>query len=145
MLQSASQELLPGRYYSFKLFIDITVNGNRHLGYAKQAIRDIGKTPPVIRWGSSMELSWPSPEIPHARWIDDPKSGLLGRTITSPEDFLGAEGTIGDKRYRFEQILDLGKNQVVFSLFRPENQTRIAYGFSREIFECGKGTFTNSE
>jgi hypothetical protein len=134
MPKDASPERVPGNYYSFEMFIEITTRGVTHLGYPKQAIRDIGKTSPVIRWGSSLKLSWPNPAVPRAPWIDVPNKGLAGRILASPEDILGAEGMLGNKLYRFHQILNVGKNQVVFSLFCPENQTRIAYGFSRDMF-----------
>ncbi len=71
--------------------------------------------------------------------MDVPTKGLSERIITSPEDMLGAEGMVGDKTCRFEQILDAGKNQVVFSLFCSENQTRTAYGFARDMFQRVKG------
>jgi hypothetical protein len=126
---------VPGNYFSFELFIEITIGGTTHLGYPKRAIRDVGKRPPVVVWGSPAQLVWPNPAILRVPWIDDPKRGLTGRAMTSPEDFLGAEGTLGDKRYRFEKILDAGKNQVVYSLFCDQNRTRIAYGFSRDLFK----------
>lgn len=138
MPKDAPPQLVPGNYYSFEMFIEIAIGGKTYLGYPKLAIRDIGKTPPVIRWGSSPKLAWPNPAIPRAPWIDVPNKGLGGRTITSPEDVLGAEGMVGNKRCRFEQILEVGKNQVVFSLFCPQDQTRIAYGFSRDMFLSGK-------
>lgn len=51
---------------------------------------------------------------------------------------LGSEGILGGKKYVFEQVLDLGKNQVTYSLLNPETRTRIAYGFSRKLFEGTK-------
>jgi hypothetical protein len=132
-------ELVPGNYYSFKFFIEITIGGTTHLGYPKQAIRDMGKTPPVTVWGSQVELAWPNPAIPRVPWIDNGKKDLTG--LTSPEDLLGAEGTLGDHTtYRFEKILDVGKNQVVYSLLCDQNRTRIAYGFSRDLFKQEYGT-----
>jgi hypothetical protein len=50
-------------------------------------------------------------------------------------DPAGVEGLFGGKRYRFEKILDAGKNQVVYRLICDEDQTRIAYGFPRK--PCG--------
>jgi len=138
MHRDAPQELVPGNYYFFELFIEIEINGATHLGYPKRAIRDMGTNPPLVRWGSPMNLCWPDPKIPRVKWMDVPTKGLSGRTITSPEDVLGAEGMVGDKTYRFEQILDMGKNVVVFSLSCPENHTRTAYGFSRDMFQSGK-------
>ena len=67
-------------------------------------------------------------------WIDDPEKGLSRRPLTAPDHWLGGERTIGGRRYRFKEILDLGKNQVVYSLFNPDTGARIAYGFSWAIF-----------
>ena len=83
-------------------------------------------------------LMYPNPSIPRVPWIDDPKTGLSQRTIQSAEDLLGAEGILGGKKYVFEQVLDLGKNQVTYSLYSPETGTRIAYGFARQLFEGTK-------
>jgi hypothetical protein len=134
----ASKELVPGNYYFFEFFLEVEIDKVTHLGYPMQAIRDVGTTPPLIRWCSPLKLCWPDPKIPRAKWIDVPAKGLSQRTITSPEDVLGAEGMVGDKTYRFQQILDEGKHKVVFSLFCPENQTRTAYGFSRDMFQSRK-------
>ena len=138
MPENTRPELVPDNYYFFRFFIEIEINRVAHLGYPMQAIRDMGTTPPLIRWCSPVKLCWPDPTIPRAKWSDVPTKGLSGRIIASPEDVLGAEGMVGDKTYRFEQILDAGKNKVVFSLFCPENQTRTAYGFSRDMFQSGK-------
>jgi hypothetical protein len=135
--RAASPELVPGNYFMFKFFIELTLGGVAHLGYPKQAIRVAG-SPSVISWGSPIELAYPNPSIPRVPWIDDPKTGLSQRKIQSAEDLLGTEGILGGKRYVFEQVLNLGKNQVTYSLFAPETRTRIAYGFSRELFEGTK-------
>jgi|SRR5271156_4277960 len=129
------QELVPGNYYFFELFIEIKINGITHLGYPQRAIRDMGTNPPLIRWCSPTKLCWPNPAVPRGQWIDVPTKGLSERTIASPEDVLGAEGKVGDKTYLFERILDAGKHKVVFRLFCPENQTSTAYGFPREMFQ----------
>jgi hypothetical protein len=68
-------------------------------------------------------------------WIDDERRGLTNRKLAKPEDALGAEGRIGDMHLRFERILDLGRNQVVFALYCPEKNIRLAYGFARAIFD----------
>jgi hypothetical protein len=130
----------PGNYYFFEVFIEITVGGVTYLGYPQQAIRDVGKTPPVIRWFSPPKVSLRDPAIRRVRWIDVPKKGLSGRTLTSPVDLLGAEGLFGDKKYRFEQILHATKYQVVYSLFCDENQSRIAYAFPCELFSAEKAS-----
>jgi hypothetical protein len=127
-------ELLPGNYRKCEFFIAFTIDGVTHFGYPKEPLLDRGKTPPVIRWGSRADLSWPGPSKPRARWVDEPKNGVSGRTMATPEDLLGVEGMVGDQKYRFEKILEAGKNQVVYSLFCEEHQYRIAYGFSRDLF-----------
>jgi hypothetical protein len=132
-----SPELVPGNYFNFEFFIELTLGGVAHLGYPKQPIRDLG-TPSVIRWGSPIQLAYPNPSVPRVPWIDDPKTGLSHRKIQSAEDLLGSEGILGGKKYVFEQVLDLGKNQVTYSLFNPETRTRIAYGFSRKLFQGTK-------
>jgi hypothetical protein len=134
--RDVSPGLVPGNYFKFKFFIELTLGGATHLGYPKEALR-VG-TPPVIHWGSPIELSYPNPSIPRVPWIDDPKSALLQRKLQSAEDLLGAEGILGGNKYVFEQVLELGKNQVIYSLFAPDTRTRIAYGFARELFEGTK-------
>jgi hypothetical protein len=73
-------------------------------------------------------------------WIDDPKRGPSQRALTCPEDGLGAEGSIGKNTFQFERILQKTKNQVVFSVFRPDNQTRMAYALPVEMFVVGKAS-----
>lgn len=82
-----------------------------------------------------MEWSWPDPSKARVPWIDDNQRGLTRRTLASVEDVLGAEGTIGGKLIRFERILDLGHNQVVYALYCPTENFRMAYGFDRLIVE----------
>ncbi len=129
-----SPQDLPGNYFFFELFIEISVGGVSYLGYPKQAIRDLGCTPPVLRWASPIKLAYPDPAVPRLPWIDDPITGLLQRTINSPEDVLGSEGLVGGRKYRFEKILQETKGQIVYSLFNDASKTRIAYAFSREMF-----------
>jgi hypothetical protein len=128
-----SPEILPN-YRFFNFFIAVTIGGVAHLAYPKRPVRDVGKNPPVIRWGTPVELAVRDSAIRRVHWVDDSLNGLSGRTITSPEDLLGAEGVVGNRKYRFELILEVGKNQVVYGLFCNENQTRVAYGFSRKLF-----------
>ena len=127
--------LVPGNYYSFEFFVEFTVGGKVYLGYPKQAlIKSTDPPPRDVRWGSRIDLAYPNPSVPRVPWVDDPNTGLLQRVPATPEDLLGIEGTLGGTRFRFEQILEVGHNQVVYSLFNPDKQGRIAYGFSREIF-----------
>jgi hypothetical protein len=70
-------------------------------------------------------------------WVDDPERGIGARHIERPEDMLGAEGMLQVHRFRFERILDLGNNVVVYALFNPDKQMRMAYGFNRDAVEPG--------
>jgi hypothetical protein len=96
------------------------------------AIRDVvsGHT----RWGAAVKYLMPTSAIVRTPWIDDPEKGISRRELYVPEDLIGAEGIIGDKRCFFEQILDLGNNIVVYSIYCYEQQFRLAYGFSRDMF-----------
>jgi hypothetical protein len=127
-------EPIPGNYYFFELLIEITVEGVVHLGLPKRAIQDLGKNPPVQVWGTPIELAFPQASTPRMLWIDDPMTGVSRRPLNSPGDWLGAEGMLGGRKYRIEQILDKGKNQVVYSLYNPDTRSRIAYGFPLAIF-----------
>jgi hypothetical protein len=126
-------ELVPGNFYSFEFFIELKIQDVVHLGYPKVCTRDTstGRT----RWGSNVEWAWPNPAKAHVAWIDDEQRGITSRTLASVEDVLGAEGKIGDMRLRFEKILDLGQNQIVYALYCPEKNIRLAYGFDRRVFE----------
>ncbi len=123
----------PGNFYSFDFFIEVQLREIVNIGYPKVPLRDM--TSGNIRWGSKMEWSWPDPSKPRQCWIDDEQAGLAQRRLEQPEDALGAEGRIGDMRLRFEQILDLGENQIVYALYCPDKQIRLAYGFNRLLFE----------
>jgi len=129
---------MAGNYYFFELFIELKIDGAIYLGYPKRPIRDVGTTPPVICWATPLKLSFPDPAIPRVSWIDDAQNGLSKRTMNSPEDLLSAQGLIGGRKYRFEQILQQTKGQVVYSLICDEDETRIAYAFSRELFSVEK-------
>jgi hypothetical protein len=126
-------DLFPGNFLNFEFFIEIKVGDLVHLGYPKIPIRDM--TTKLVRWGSKMDWSWPDPSKTRIPWVDDDQRGLTHRTLASAEDVLGAEGTIGGKLLRFERILDLGHNQVVYALYCPVENFRMAYGFDRLIFE----------
>ncbi|WP_263352725.1 hypothetical protein [Acidicapsa acidisoli] len=135
---------VPGNFFYFEVFIELKLGGAVYIGYPKVAIRSSNNE---VRWGSKMEFSWPDPSKPHAPWIDDPERGIAHRTLDSVEDVLGAEGTIGGRRYRFETILELGNNVIVYGLYNPETRTRTAYGFSRGVFDgtySKRGMFTTS-
>ena len=126
-------ELVPGNFFSFEFFIELKIGDVVHLGYLKVCLRDTSTG--TVRWGSKVDWSWPDPNKLRIAWVDDEQRGLSGRTLASVEDALGAEGTIGDMRLRFEKILDLGRNQIVYALYCPERDIRLAYGFDRCAFE----------
>jgi hypothetical protein len=126
---------VPGNFYLFELFIVITLDGMEYVGLPKQAIRDLGSSPPVLRWGSRIDLAGPNPAIPKVPWKDDLTNGVAMRPRNAPEDWLGAEGIVGDNtNFVIEGILQKGKNEVVYSLFNPKMGIRTAYGFSLKIF-----------
>lgn len=126
-------ELVPGNFFAFEFFIELKLGDSVHIGYPSVPTRDM--TTKLVRWGSKLEWSWPDPSKARAPWIDDVQRGLAKRTLVNVEDALGAEGMIGDKPMRFERILFLGRNQVVYALHCPTQNFRIAYGFDRVIFE----------
>jgi len=128
----APEEPLPGNYYLLEIFLEITLGGVTYLAQPKRPLRDMGKTPPVIVWGTSLHFSFPNPAMPRMRWSDDPKNGVSRQLITSPEDLLGAEGLFGGRKYHFEKILQVTQHQVVYSLLCAENQSRLAYALPRE-------------
>jgi hypothetical protein len=162
----SSVERPAGNYYHFDFLIEINVGGTIHLGRPCYPYQTSG-TPPATFWAIDAKYLLPEPSISRARWVDDPQKGLSGRTITSPEDFLGAEGIIGGVNCFFEHILNTGenpvmppdwssslsseatitdkmrlleqiwkanKNVVVFSIYCNKNQSRLAYGFPRDLF-----------
>jgi hypothetical protein len=125
---------LPGNFYSFEFFIELTLGDAVHLGYPKFCIRYTSTG--LVRWGSKIEWAWPDPAKRRIAWLDDEHKGLKNKSLTTPDDALGAEGAIGDMRLRFERILDYGKNQIVYALYCPEKNIRLAYGFDRGIFQA---------
>lgn len=142
-VNAAPPKLVPGNYYFFDFFIEIILNGVTYLGYPKQAINDLGTTPPVVRWGSPIKLAFPDPSISRLRWTDDPKTGLAQRSLTCAQDLLGAEGIVGGKKLRFEGILQETKSHAVYSLYSEDEKFRMAYGFSRELFAGPKAPSPN--
>jgi hypothetical protein len=128
-------ELYPGRFFSFELFIALELGDTVHLGYPKVPFRDISTG--VVRWISPVEWSWPDPKKARMKWIDDPERGIGARTLERVEDVLGAEGMLGERFCRFERVLEVGQNQVVYALYCPKMDARLAYGFDRSIFEPG--------
>jgi hypothetical protein len=136
--------VLPGNFYFLPFFVELTLGDTVYPGYPKIAVFDTGRQ--MMRWGSKLEWSAPLPDSPKAPWIDDPELGVARRALTSVEDVLGAEGTIGGRRYRFETVLDQGNNITVYGLYNPETNTRTAYGFDKRVFDgtlFGSGLLTH--
>jgi hypothetical protein len=127
------RRLFPGNFYEFEFFIELKIGDVVHIGYPKAALTE--NSTGRVRWGSKIEWSWPDPNKCRVAWIDDEQRGFTHRILRTAEDALGAEGQIGDMRLRFEKILDLGKNQIVYALYCPEKNIRLAYGFARTVFE----------
>ena len=70
-----------------------------------------------------------------SQWsVDNPKSVAAMQNLRKPEDLLGIEGNLGDKKLSFEMILDIGRNEIIYSLFCEQEQFRIAFGFPRAMF-----------
>lgn len=126
-------EKVPGNFFYFGSALDLAIGGTVHVGFPKISVRDM--TTGQVRWGDNPADLLALLQKPHLLWTDDPVRGVNGRTLENPEDVLGAAGTIGGKHVRFERILDLGRNVVVYALFCPEQNYRTAYGWGREVFQ----------
>jgi tetratricopeptide (TPR) repeat protein len=76
----------------------------------------------------------------HARgelsWVDDPVDGFFKRKIYRLQDALGARGSISGILHRFDDILQIGRNLVVYQLTNLETCNYLPYGFPREIFDA---------
>jgi len=123
-------ELIPGNFFQFEFFIELVIGERLLLGLPKVCIRNTQTQ--EISWGSSLEWAWPNPAKTRVRWTDDEERGVNRKTLDNPEDILGAEGSLGDMRLRFERILHAGNNQIVYALYCPEKNIRLAYGFARD-------------
>lgn len=128
-------EPVPGNFHRFEFFIQLKIGDTVHIGSPKVAIRN--SVTGVVRWGATPEWQYPGPNHLQIPWVDDERNGLTSRKLERPEDILGAEGRIGDMRLSFERILDLGRNVVVYALYAPEKNIRLAYGFNRDAVEPG--------
>jgi hypothetical protein len=122
-------EPYPGNFLSFDFLIEIKIGGSVHIGYPKLPLRDMLTR--EVRWGTKAKVMSTIP------WVDDPERGFTGRVLAGAEDALGAEGTLSDKRLRFERILNLGEGVVVYAIHCPAENFRMAYGFNRDVFEPG--------
>jgi len=131
---SPPEEPVAGNFYLFGFFITVTFDGVEYMATPKQAIRDAGKSPPVLVWGTRIDRCLPKDDKDKVRWTDDLTNGLARWPRNTPYDWLGAEGAIGDMKLVFEGILQMGKNEVVYSLFDAQRGIRIAYGFPLRIF-----------
>jgi hypothetical protein len=123
---------VPGNYYSFDFLVEITNKGETYIGHPCVAIRDVvsGQT----SWGADVKYLAPTSAIARTNWIDDPEKGISQRELYVPEDLIGAAGIIGGKRCFCEQILHLGNDIVVYSIYCHDQQFRLAYGFRRNMF-----------
>ncbi len=130
---AGTSDQVPGNFYSFEFFIELKINDVVHLGHPTVCLTNMCSG--VVRWGPSIDWLLPDPKKRRVPWVDDEQNGFANRTLLKPEDALGAEGSIGNMRLRFEQILDLGRNVVVYALYCPEKDIRLAYGFNRQVFE----------
>jgi hypothetical protein len=117
------------------MFLQVSIAGKVHIRSPRVPIRNTMSG--EVRWGSKLEHMHPGPNSAQIPWVDDPERGIGGRQIGKPEDMLGAEGKLGEHRFRFEKILDLGKNVVVYALLNPDKQIRMAYGFEQDAVEPG--------
>ena len=128
---------VPGNFFYFPYELDLEIAGVVQIGRPKKAVRN--EATGEVRWGENLrDISpLPDPNRPRLRWTDDPARGVNQRTIENPEDVLGAEGMFSDKPARFESILDLGRHIVVYALFCPDHNFRIAYGWPRKVFQPG--------
>jgi hypothetical protein len=128
--------LVPGNFLFFDLFLGIKVGENQYFCPPMQAIRN--SITGEIVWGTPLEFVLYDPQKPHIEWTDDPANGINSRQLINVEDALGAEGNIQGRHYRFEKVLFLGRNQVVYALFNRDSQSRMAYGFDRNVFSPGE-------
>lgn len=126
-------DLVPGNFLMFGFFIELKIGGVSYLGFPNVPTRNT--ITGVVRWGAKLEDNAANLSKPRIPWVDDPERGFSHRTLVRAEDALGAEGTVADKRLRFEQILDLGNHVVVFALYGAEQNFRMAYGFDRAAFD----------
>lgn len=69
-------------------------------------------------------------------WVDDPVAGFFQRKIYRLQDAIGVTGQIAGVRHRFDDILQIGRNLVVYQLTNLETCNYLPYGFPREIFDA---------
>lgn len=131
---AAAPRKFPGNFFTFSFLLDLQIGDQVHVGRPKTAIFEIVSQ--TTRWGESVEAAQRLLTADHVRWTDDPVTGVNLRTIHNVEDVLGAEGKLGDRPCRFETILDLGRNIIVYGLYCPADGTRTAFGFLREVFDA---------
>jgi hypothetical protein len=125
------RQRFPGNFFSFKFCINLAIGDQVWHGVPVHPITDpLGK----LHWGSQSE-EFLFERLP---WLDDPVKGVNCRVLENIEDVLGAEGGMSpDLPLRFESILDVRKNTIVFALFNPTKGIRVAYSFPRRAFQKG--------
>src|ERR1700722_1168176 len=93
-------ERVPGNYYFFEVLIEITIGGTTHLGYPKRPILNVGETPPVVVWGSPVNLAWPNLADTSRATDRRPEKRFDGTCDdVSRRTCWVQRGTLGDKRY----------------------------------------------
>lgn len=68
-------------------------------------------------------------------WEDDPELGLFCREILRIEEAIGRRGRIYDVPYVFEQILQVGRNVVIYQLTNLETCGYLVRGIGRSEFD----------
>jgi len=69
-------------------------------------------------------------------WVDDEIAGLFCRKIYDLADALRVVGRIHGVPHRIDDVLQVGKNVVVYQLTNLSTGASVAYGFGREFFDA---------
>jgi len=67
-----------------------------------------------------------------AEWIDDLESGFATRQLDVPRDAVGVTGTVGGNRYRIDDILQMGRDSVVYQFTNLNTCQYVAYSVDLE-------------
>jgi hypothetical protein len=134
---AAPPEGVPGNFFSFKFLLILKIGEVEYVGSPSYPMRD--SSPAGVRWIVKTHERYAGNDMLRMEWKDDERHGIRGRTVEAPEDLLSVEGLVGDMRLRFERILPSGPNVVVYALYCPEKNIRVAYGFFRSELFGGQG------
>jgi len=74
-------------------------------------------------WANDMDASGSTD------WVDDEHDGFYSRKVYTIQDALGARGQIDGVPYVIEDVLQVGKNVVVYQLTNLQTCGYVAYGF----------------